>query len=295
MPASPLSCLFGAGVAAQAKACSGLVRVVPNEQLFVSEPNPSMFGNDPNPAPGEAKGWTNRNWLKSRFHFSFAEYHGGPDNFGVLRVMNDDLVQPMRGFGKHPHRDMEIITFVVDGELTHKDSMGEDETLGRGSIQFMSAGTGVRHSEHNWHREQPLRFVQSWVVPRKRGLAPNYGSMRGDAAAEAARRDRWAHLVSDASSSRAKTPVQIGQDCNVFVAELSPGASPGPLELAAGRQAYLLCVEGGAALPGGEAALRRHDAAELKGPLSLEWSAGDAGALLLVFEMALTADGRSDI
>jgi len=245
-------------------------------------------------ALGSAAGWTNENWLKSRFHFSFAEYDYGPSNFGVLRVMNDDLVQPYRGFGTHPHRDMEIITFVVDGELTHKDSMGEDETLGRGSIQFMSAGTGVRHSEHNWHREKDLRFIQSWIVPRKRGLRPNYGSMLGGAAAEAARRDQWAHLVSDASGS-AKTPVQISQDCNVFVAELSRGASPGTFELEPGRQAYVLCVEGEASLEGDAAGLRRHDAAELKGPLSLRWTAGSTGAMLLLFEMAHTEDGRADL
>jgi len=268
--------------------------VVRRERLFVSEPDPSWFGNDPNPTQVTAKGWTEKNWLKSRFHFNFAEYGDGPDNFGVLRVMNDDVVQPMRGFGKHPHRDMEIITFVVDGQLTHQDSMGEHETLGRGSIQFMSAGTGVRHSEHNWDGEQPLRFIQSWVVPRKRGLTPNYGSMVGDAAASAARRDRWAHLVSDVNS-RIKAPVQICQDCNVYVTELSPGASPGPLELSSGRQAYLLCVEGEASLAGSEVALRRHDAAELTGPQSLQWSAGGDGAMLLVFEMAQTADGRGDI
>jgi len=293
-PSSPLQCLFGAGVARLSAAGPGSVRVVPHDKLFVSEPDPTWFGNHPNPEADSAKGWTNKNWLKSRFHFSFAEYDSGPDSFGVLRVMNDDLVQPHRGFGTHPHRDMEIITFVVAGELTHKDSMGEEETLQRGSIQFMSAGTGVRHSEHNWHAEQPLRFVQSWVTPRSRGLAPKYGSMVGDAAAHAARRDKWAHLVSDVKS-RAKTPVHISQDCNVYVTELSPGASSGPLELSARRQAYLLCVEGGASLASSEVALRRHDAAEIKGPLTLEWSAEDSGALLLVFEMALTAHGRSDL
>mmetsp|Transcript_75863 Transcript_75863/g.222377 ORF Transcript_75863/g.222377 Transcript_75863/m.222377 type:complete len:296 (-) Transcript_75863:172-1059(-) len=293
-PSLPLRCLFGTSGATQAMPSSGLVRVVPHEQLFISEPDPEWFGNDPNPPSGRGRGWTDDNWLKSRFHFSFAEYDTGPRNFGVLRVMNDDLVQPLRGFGKHPHRDMEIITFVIDGQLTHKDSMGEDETLGRGSIQFMSAGTGVRHSEHNWHGDQPLRFIQSWVVPRKRGLTPNYGSMIGDASANAARTDKWAHLVSDVNS-RAKTPVQISQDCNVYVTEISPSLSPGPFELASGRQAYLLCVEGAASLRGSEVALRRHDAAELKGPLSLDWSAGSSGALLLLFEMAQTADGRTDL
>jgi len=113
------------------------IKVVPNSSLFVSEPDPSWFGNPGNPM-NDAK-WTNSNWLKSRFHFSFAEYSSRHNqDFGVLRVMNDDLVQPNRGFGTHPHSDMEIITYIVEGELTHKDSMGTEETLGRGSIQFMT-------------------------------------------------------------------------------------------------------------------------------------------------------------
>lgn len=99
---------------------------------------PAWFGN-----PGNENNpkWTNANWLKSRFHFSFAEYNNPKNsNFGVLRVMNDDLVQPSRGFGTHGHREMEICTYVVNGELTHKDSMGTQESLGKGSIQFMTAG-----------------------------------------------------------------------------------------------------------------------------------------------------------
>merc|ERR1719263_1909714 len=124
--------------------------------LFITEPDPRMFGNGPNERSNAA--WTNENWLKSRFHFSFAEYHDrSRSNFGVLRVLNDDLVQPARGFGTHPHRDMEIVTYVVRGSLTHKDSMGTSETLGRGSIQFMTAGTGIQHSEHNLDPSADLR------------------------------------------------------------------------------------------------------------------------------------------
>jgi redox-sensitive bicupin YhaK (pirin superfamily) len=111
------------------------LQVLLNEYVLL-EPNPAWFGN-----PGNENNnpeWTNSNWLKSRFHFSFAEY-SNPRNtgFGVLRVMNDDLVQPNRGFGAHPHRDVEICTYVVEGELTHQDSIGTKETLGRGAIQFM--------------------------------------------------------------------------------------------------------------------------------------------------------------
>lgn len=260
---------------------SSSVVKVPQEKLFVSEPDPRMFGNRANEP--SAPGWNNGNWLKSRFHFSFAEYQNGPGTFGVLRVMNDDLVQPKRGFGEHPHRDMEIITFVVEGSLTHQDSIGTKETLGRGSIQFMTAGSGVRHSEHNLDDSAPLRFIQSWVVPRARGLRPNYGSMIGDSVAETARRNQWAHLVSDVNSQQL-TPVQINQDCNVFATELDAGNRCPPLEIRDGRQGYMLAVEGDVNLSG--QLFCRHDASMLQGPLTVELQAGGKGAMVLLFEMA---------
>lgn len=202
--------------------------------------------------------WTCSNWLKSRFHFSFAEY-GNPKNrdFGVLRVMNDDLVQPKRGFGTHPHRDMEIITYIVEGELTHKDSMGTEESLGRGSIQFMTAGSGVRHSEFN-HGDRPLRFIQTWITPSAYGLQPNYGSYSGSASE---RKGKLQHLVSNVKDESVKTPVEINQDCNAFATELKTGEKVA-LDLPVGRMAYLLCMEGGVRL-NNEASLSRHDAAEI--------------------------------
>jgi redox-sensitive bicupin YhaK (pirin superfamily) len=122
--------------------------------------------------------------------------------------MNDDLVQPARGFGEHPHSNVEICTYVVGGHLTHKDSMGTEETLSRGAVQFMTAGTGVRHQEHNLHKSEPLRFIQMWINTRKRGLAPNYGSSSGE---EASRQNRWSHLVSDVLDATAQTPIKINQ------------------------------------------------------------------------------------
>eukprot|EP00403_Amphidinium_massartii_P008980 CAMPEP_0178424692 /NCGR_PEP_ID=MMETSP0689_2-20121128/28341_1 /TAXON_ID=160604 /ORGANISM="Amphidinium massartii, Strain CS-259" /LENGTH=341 /DNA_ID=CAMNT_0020046337 /DNA_START=61 /DNA_END=1086 /DNA_ORIENTATION=+ len=269
----------------------GSISVIPRELLFVSEPNPAWFGNKDNPRDGEAEGWTNGNWLRSMFHFEFAEYMGGPANFGVLRVMNDDLVQPLRGFGAHAHKDMEIVTFIVDGHLTHQDSLGSKETLGRGGIQYMTAGTGVRHSEHN-RQERPLRIIQSWIVPRRRGLEPNYGSMPADEVAAEARRRGWAHVVSDAAG-QTDAPVRINQDCNMFVTELSANADAAPFVVQAGRQAYMLCVEGEVSF--GESTLRMHDAAELKGPLPLQVTSGSSGALVLIFEMAFTPDQRSNV
>lgn len=255
---------------------------VSDNQLFVSEPNPAWFGN-----PGNEKSpkWTNENWLKSRFHFSFAEYNNPKNaNFGVLRVMNDDLVQPSRGFGAHGHREMEICTYVVHGELTHKDSMGTSESLGKGSIQFMTAGTGVQHSEHNLHPEEALRFIQMWIVPSSRGLEPNYGSMCGS---KVDRSNKWAHLVSDVKSA-AQTPVKINQDANIFATELGQGKSL-TLSIGAGRQAYLLCIDGGIDVKSAAKALdslQKHDAAEIVGPIDLEvWAQPSKGGHLLYVEM----------
>mmetsp|Transcript_17596 Transcript_17596/g.44463 ORF Transcript_17596/g.44463 Transcript_17596/m.44463 type:complete len:273 (+) Transcript_17596:225-1043(+) len=261
-----------------------------DKDLAVSEPNPAWFGNGANE---QSPHWTNANWLKSRFHFSFAEYNNPRNsNYGVLRVMNDDLVQPARGFGAHPHREMEIVTYIVNGELSHADSMGTEETLGRGSIQFMTAGTGVQHSEHNRHPSNPLRFIQMWVIPATRGLKPNYGSMHGNNVA-AMRKNAWAHLVSDVKNKATTTPVEINQDCNMYVTELTNGSSL-DFKVDAGRQAYMLCMEGACDVSGphGEEKLARHDAAEVVGATSLKVTAShEEGAHVLLVEMKGNGDG----
>eukprot|EP00288_Rhodomonas_lens_P017996 CAMPEP_0177701308 /NCGR_PEP_ID=MMETSP0484_2-20121128/6545_1 /TAXON_ID=354590 /ORGANISM="Rhodomonas lens, Strain RHODO" /LENGTH=264 /DNA_ID=CAMNT_0019212539 /DNA_START=175 /DNA_END=966 /DNA_ORIENTATION=- len=259
-------------------------RKVPDSALFVSEPNPMWFGNGANEKGNPT--WTNQNWLKSRFHFSFAEYtNPSNSNFGVLRVMNDDLVQPARGFGEHPHREMEICTYVVEGDLTHQDSMGNGESLGRGSIQFMTAGTGVMHQEHNKNPKSPLRFIQMWIVPASRGLKPNYGSMRGDEM-KAARQNAWAHMVSDVKDSAVTTPVKINQDVNMYATELEASKSL-PLKINANRQAYVLCIEGSIDVSGDsvQERLAQHDAAEVVGAVDLQVTAGPKGAHLLYVEM----------
>ncbi|CAK9009599.1 unnamed protein product [Durusdinium trenchii] len=255
-----------------------------------------MFGNDENPSKSSSEGqkWTNKNWLKSRFHFNFAEYHSGPSQFGVLRVMNDDLVQPRRGFGMHPHRDMEILTFIINGRLTHKDSIDTEETLGRGGVQFMTAGRGIRHSEHNLH-DEPLRFIQCWVVPRRRGFEPAYGSYT---CTDAERQNRWALVAADFEHRSVKAPVQIQQDCNIYVSELQAGRTPEAMRIDQQRQGYLLCVEGSVQLVDSAGKVRQmhqHDAAELKGSVELTPTAGANGAFLLLFEMAKSHHSRSDV
>lgn len=176
-------------------------------------------------------------WLKSKFHFSFADYYNPSNlNFGTLRVINDDLVKPGKGFDTHPHRDMEIISYVIDGELTHGDSMGNKRTLSPGHVQYMSAGTGVFHSEHNLG-EETLRFLQIWIIPDKRGYKPNYGDYEfkwND------RKNKWLNIVS---SKEENAPIKINQDSNIFVIELDKNKEI-DFKVVEGRQAYLVQISG---------------------------------------------------
>lgn len=268
---------------------------VTENDLYKSEPPPEWFGNPPNSMKKVA--WTNQNWLKSRFHFSFAEYRN-PKNthFGALRVMNDDLVQAQRGFGMHGHRDVEIVTYIVEGVLTHQDSMGTSESLGRGSVQFMSAGNGIQHSEHNL-QDAPLRFIQIWINSRTNGLDPVYGGFDGNtAAAQAARKNALAQLVGDRKDRSAAPPVSIDQDVRMFTSELDDSKSVS-LPIAKGRQCYVLCVEGGldandASSTSTSCVLARHDAAEIRGEGELLLKAHGGGAHLLLLEMAAGSGGR---
>ncbi|CUU48721.1 pirin family protein [Clostridium beijerinckii] len=184
-------------------------------------------------------GSSNLGWLRSKFHFSFAEYYN-PHNikFGVLRVINDDLVESNTGFDTHPHRNMEIISYVVNGELTHGDSMGNKNTITRGHVQYMSAGTGVYHSEHNLGKDE-LRFLQIWIFPDKEDYKPNYGDYRFD---WSDRQNKWLHMVS---SRNGNAPIKINQDINVYSLELDKGKEIN-FQVNEGRQAYLVQIEGGA-------------------------------------------------
>lgn len=176
-------------------------------------------------------------WLYSLFHFSFADYYNPKNmNFGALRVINDDLIEAHEGFDTHPHRDMEIISYVVDGELSHADSMGNENTISRGQVQYMSAGTGVLHSEHN-RGDVTARLLQIWIMPDGRGYKPQYGDKRFEAKD---RHNQWLHIVSPINGS---APIQIHQDANLHVLELDGGKSI-TFDVKPGRQAYLVLIEG---------------------------------------------------
>jgi len=185
-------------------------------------------------------------WLESRFHFSFADYFDPHrQKFGVLRVVNDDLVIAKEGFSTHPHRDMEIITYVIDGQLTHKDSMGTKESLSRGSVQYMSAGTGVSHSEYNDHNTDRLRFLQIWILPDKKGHKPRYGSKTFPLAD---RLNKIKHLVGFENVLKEDSNViPIHQDANILVSELEVGKDVS-FTINPQRQAYLVCIEGSMSL-----------------------------------------------
>lgn len=273
------------------------IKVIPNKKLYVSEPNPRWFGN---PANDEFNPeWTNENWLKSKFHFNFAEYRNRANpSYGVLKVLNDDVVQPHRGFGSHPHQDMEIITYIVNGQLTHEDSNGNKESLGRGSIQFMSAGTGVVHSEAN-HGDKPLRFIQTWISPSAYDLPSNYGSCCGDDDAEG-RKNQLQHLVSDVRNTATKTPVEISQDTDAYASELELGQKI-VHEQSSGRQAYLVCLEGKVKVNGKE--LERQDACEIAGGGAIEIEAteveetenGNLAHILMFTMKEVPGSGRKDV
>lgn len=163
-------------------------------------------------------------------------------HYGSLRVMNDDIIQPHTGFGTHPHQDMEIITYVIRGELTHQDSMGNKESLKRGSIQYLSAGTGITHSEKNEGNEE-VHLIQTWIIPQEKGLEPQYGSKIFD---PEERHNKWLHLIAPEG-----TPdiINIYQDANMYVAELDKNKSL-TFELAEGRQLYVKVMEGEATING---------------------------------------------
>lgn len=168
--------------------------------------------------PARERGETRTGWLDSRHTFSFNRYYD-PDHmgFGALRVINDDRVIPGAGFGTHGHRDMEILTWVIDGAIDHKDSMGTGSTIRPGELQRMTAGTGVTHSEFNHSTTDPLRFLQIWIVPSETGLRPAY-EQRGYSEAE-----RKGKLRLIASGDGRDGSVQIHQDASVYTALLAPG------------------------------------------------------------------------
>ncbi|QKJ21464.1 pirin family protein [Poseidonibacter lekithochrous] len=192
----------------------------------------------------ENMGTSNLGWLESRFHFSFAEYRNPANiNFGVLRVLNDDIIHANGGFGTHPHENMEIISYITQGEIKHKDSMGNEEILKSGEVQYLSAGDGIYHSEYNASSTEDLKLLQIWIVPPKRGLERLYGSHRYT------REQKENKLLNIVSSQEGNAQIKIHQDVNFYVSLLEENKSL-DYKIQKDRQVYFVQISGTSAING---------------------------------------------
>ncbi|HUK03212.1 MAG TPA: pirin family protein [Steroidobacteraceae bacterium] len=222
------------------------------------------------------RGYADHGWLKSFHSFSFADYFD-PEHvdFGPLRVINEDRVRPGAGFGTHSHRDMEIVTYVLSGELSHKDSLGNGSIIRPGDVQRMSAGTGVRHSEFNASDKEIVHFLQIWIIPREKGLAPGYEQKHFS---EAERRGQL-RLIGSADGTDGS--VLIHQDARIYASLLDHGASA-RLAVSERRRLYVHVARGSIVANG--IALAAGDAVKLTAVNQLELAQPQA-AEVLVFDL----------
>jgi redox-sensitive bicupin YhaK (pirin superfamily) len=219
------------------------------------------------------RGHAQHGWLDSWHSFSFADYYDAAHmGFGPLRVINEDRVQPGMGFGTHGHRDMEILSFVLDGELSHKDNIGNGSVIRPGDVQRMTAGRGVMHSEFNPSDSNPVHFLQIWIEPDTRGLTPSYEQKH------LARSHRRGRLALIASPDGRDGSVTVHQDMRLYAAELD-GAERAEHAIDAGRRAYVHVARGSVAL--GDGRLAAGDAAKIEGPARIVLAEGDAAEVLL--------------
>ena len=224
----------------------------------------------------EERGQADHGWLRSYHSFSFADYHDAEHmGFGHLRVINEDRIQPGTGFGTHGHRDMEIISYVLEGELAHKDSMGNGSTIVPGDVQRMSAGKGVLHSEFN-HAQDVTHFLQIWIEPRVTGIPPSYEQKHFDAASKRGR------LRLVASPDGREGSVTIHQDAFVYAALLD-GADRAIHKLRPGRRAYLHVARG--KLTANGQPLEAGDALKATNTPEIPLEKGE-GAEVLLFDLA---------
>jgi quercetin 2,3-dioxygenase len=219
------------------------------------------------------RGHANHGWLDSHHSFSFADYHDPQHmGFGSLRVINEDVVQPGKGFGMHGHRDMEIITYILEGALEHKDSMGNGSVIRPGDVQRMSAGKGVLHSEFNHSQSELVHLLQIWIEPNVAGIQPSYEEKRFD---EASKRGR---LRLIASSDGRDGSVRIHQDASVYAA-LIEGAERLTHQLAPRRKAYAHVARGNVSVNGNR--LGAGDALKASGEPAVVLEQGEQAEVLL--------------
>jgi quercetin 2,3-dioxygenase len=227
----------------------------------------------------DARGRANFGWLDSRHSFSFGHYHD-PDHmgFGPLRVINEDRVAPGGGFPTHPHSDMEIISYVLEGALEHKDSLGTGSVIRPGDIQRMSAGTGIRHSEFNASDKEPVHFLQIWIIPEREGITPSYQQKSFDAAA------RRGQLRLIASGGGRDGSITIHQDADLYSALLETGEGVSH-KLATSRGAWIQLAHGAIAVNGQQLLAGDGLAVKDAGDLRIE---AQSNAEVLLLDVALT-------
>jgi redox-sensitive bicupin YhaK (pirin superfamily) len=219
------------------------------------------------------RGHANHGWLDTWHTFSFADYYDPHEmGFGPLRVINDDTVQPGQGFGTHGHRDMEIITYVLDGALEHKDSMGNGSIIRPGNVQRMSAGTGVRHSEFNPSRDERVHLLQIWIEPNVQGVTPSYEEKQFGV------RDKKGKLKLIASPDGRDGSVTIHQDALVYAGTFDAGNSVRQA-VEPGRRAYVHVARGAVSVNGQE--LKAGDGAKITGASEVTLTDGKGGEVLL--------------
>ncbi len=223
------------------------------------------------------RGHANHGWLDSHHTFSFAGYHDAKHmGFGPLRVINEDRVQPGEGFDTHGHRDMEIISYVVEGALEHKDSIGTGSVIRPGDVQVMSAGSGIRHSEFNHSKAAPVHFLQIWILPDERGVAPRYDQK---AFADA---DKRGKLKLVASGDGRDGSLFIHQNADVY-ASLLAGDRVLTKELAPGRKAWVQIVRGAATI--NDATVEAGDGVAIEGEPAVSIAARASDTEILLFDL----------
>lgn len=232
---------------------------------------------------GADRGHANHGWLDTYHTFSFASYYDPAHmGFSSLRVINEDRVHPGKGFGTHPHSDMEIVTYVISGELAHKDSMGNGSVIHKGDVQRMSAGTGITHSEYNNSSKDPVHFLQIWLLPEKKGLKPSYEQRTFVQA------DKEGKLCLVASRDGRQGSVTIHTDAALYAGVFQVGQES-EVRLAAGRRGYVQMVTGNARICGenlaaGDAAAFASSGEDVV--IQIVGGAGQGGSEILVFDLA---------
>ncbi len=224
--------------------------------------------------PSEERGRNKLSWLDTRFTFSFDQYYD-PDHvqFRSLRVLNEDVVAPGQGFGMHPHRDMEILTWILDGSLEHRDSMGTGAVIRPGELQHMSAGTGVMHSEFNPSAKEPVHLLQIWILPERKGLKPEYEQL---AFADAELRNKFGLVAGP------KAAVTIHQDANLYIARLDKGKEA-KHAIEAGRHTWVQVARGAVRINGVE--MKAGDGAAVSKETEVRVEAKESSEVLL-FDLA---------